>query len=113
MTYGLPVIRAGVCGSALVRLAESEGSRDDGKNSQAPAAETGLITRTVENSFTNSGEIGGFMNWSDLQEKITHSAVPRLLCYADVTDPLINSGWKVSKVAEKRKRSSSGDPFTE
>ena len=111
MIYGEPITRAGDCGSAVVRLRADEESRDDGKSSLVSAASTKLHAQRVERMFVNNDEIGGFMHWSDLQEKTTRINIPRLYCYAEVTDPLTEAGWRVAKTAEKRKRSGPENPF--
>jgi hypothetical protein len=66
---GTTKIRAGVCGSAVVR-------------SKASGATKSL----------DRGEICGFMHWSDLQMKYAQNG--ELLCFADALDELINHGWK-------------------
>jgi hypothetical protein len=71
MEYGDPGIRAGCCGSALVRLEKDE---DD---------EGGLLER--------SGEIGGFIEASELEGGVPND-IPRLLVYAEVNDSFIEDG---------------------
>lgn len=112
--YGSPKIRAGVCGSALVRLTTSKEGEGAGIDESSPISgrSSELHAQTVECTFENTGEIGGFMRWSDLQDKTSDSPTPRLYCYAEVTDPLVDAGWNVAKAVQKRKRSNSGDPFT-
>jgi hypothetical protein len=61
-----------------------------------------------------TGEIAGFMHWSDIQSVYNGD---RLLCFADAVDGLIEEGWKVVPAApEKRKAGAAGldddsDPF--
>jgi hypothetical protein len=76
--HGVPKIRAGVCGSAIVRVKKA------GK-----AGETVL----------QNGEVAGFMHWSDLQHK--YDTGGSLLCFADAVDELISAGWKIVQVPEK------------
>jgi hypothetical protein len=45
-----------------------------------------------------TGEIAGFMHWSDLQSLYNSD---RLLCFADAVDGLIEDGWKVVSAPEK------------
>ena len=78
-----PHIRNGVCGAALLRI--SKGSEK--KTDQV------LQARTL-----SEGGIGGFMHWADLQSKTTE----KLLCYSDATDELIQDGWMVSQMPDKR-----------
>jgi hypothetical protein len=74
---GTTKIRAGICGSAVVR-------------NKAKGA-----TKSLER-----GEICGFMHWSDLQMKYAQNG--ELLCFADALDELVNRGWKCVLVQEKR-----------
>jgi hypothetical protein len=74
---GTPKIRAGVCGSAVVR-------------NKAKGAAKSL----------DRGEICGFMHWSDLQMKYAQNG--QLFCFADALDALVNRGWKCVLVQEKR-----------
>jgi hypothetical protein len=60
-----------------------------------------------------TGEIAGFMHWSDIQSLYNSD---RLLCFADAVDGLIEDGWKVVSAPEKRKAGAAGldddsDPF--
>jgi hypothetical protein len=64
-----PVIRLGMCGTPLHRV----GNR---------------IDETVQ----ACGDILGFFLWLD----VTTYAGPRLYCYSQPTDPLINAGWEVA-----------------
>jgi hypothetical protein len=139
--YGEPIIRAGCCGSALVRLESEDGKSTPSKqgssskqstpntkgiprieasstpNKSPPgiAASSELHSKEVQSAYVHNGKIGGFMHWSDLQEKTNYTNIPRLFCYAEVADPLIEAGWEVVKTVEKRKRTGSGsgseDPF--
>ncbi|OBT47138.1 hypothetical protein VE00_03120 [Pseudogymnoascus sp. WSF 3629] len=72
VAYGEPGIRAGCCGSALVRLERSI------------EAEGGLVE--------NSGKIGGFIVGSEFGEGGGDDDFPRVLCYAEVNDGLIEAG---------------------
>lgn len=74
VAYGDPGIRARCCGSALVRL---EKSTDD---------EWGL---------EKSGEVGGFIVGLEVGEESGSDSIPRLLCYAEVSDGVIESGGRV------------------
>lgn len=71
VAYGDPDIRARCCGSALVRLAKST---------------------EAEGGFEKSGEIGGFIVGSELGEESGSDIIPRLLCYAEVNDGVIEAG---------------------
>jgi hypothetical protein len=64
-----PVVRLGMCGTPLHRI----GNRTDA---------------TVQ----PSGDIVGFFLWVD----VPTYAGPRLYCYSQPTDPLINAGWRVA-----------------
>jgi hypothetical protein len=75
---GQPKIRAGVCGSAIVR---------------------NTIKKEV---VLERGEICGFMHWSDLREK--YAVNSSLYCFADGADELVNRGWKCVQVQDKRPR---------
>jgi hypothetical protein len=46
----------------------------------------------MEIGFQHSGEVGGFMHWSDLQSRTHLGLIPKLLCFAEVVDPLIAGG---------------------
>ncbi|KAI4125324.1 MAG: hypothetical protein LQ347_005418 [Umbilicaria vellea] len=76
--YGVPKIRAGVCGSALVRVRKA--GKDGGE-------------------VLEKGEISGFMHWSDLQLK--NDTQGTLLCFADAVDDLVAAGWTIVAVPEK------------
>lgn len=129
---GEPIIRAGCCGSAVVQLEKTTRQRKAKKSKSAdktkheagtgsPSKKDGsssvaaseLDAKASEQGFVNSGKIGGFMHWSDLQGKNQGDNIPRLLCYAEVTDPLIDAGWEVAKTTSKRKRSGSEEPAKE
>ncbi|KFX88526.1 hypothetical protein O988_08993 [Pseudogymnoascus sp. VKM F-3808] len=75
MGYGDPGIRAGCCGSALVRL--EKGEEDEG----------GLLKR--------SGDIGGFIVSSEFEGGIPND-IPRLLVYAEANDSFISDGREAS-----------------
>ena len=131
MAIGEPIIRAGCCGSAIVKLAtpwkkkstprkgtsskrgtpNKKDTSGIGESSTSNKNFSMLNSETVEMGLVHNGEIGGFMHWSDLQEKTTFANIPRLLCYTEVADPLIDAGWTVAKTTEKRKRTNSEDPF--
>ena len=81
---GKPQIREGVCGAAIVR-AKASG---------------------VAGNVLDKGEIAGFMHWSDLRAKSMSST---LLCYCETANGLIDNGWEVVQVAEKRKHGSTED----
>lgn len=67
-----PQIRAGVCGSAVIRFQKKGGPVDP-----------------------TPGEVAGFMHFSDIEP--LYSTEGRLLCYADSCDPLIEQGWTIAK----------------
>ncbi|OBT65830.1 hypothetical protein VE03_05439 [Pseudogymnoascus sp. 23342-1-I1] len=71
VAYGDPDIRARCDGSALVRLK---------KGTEA------------EGGFEKSGDIGGFIVGSEFEEKRASDNFPRLLCYAEVNDEVIEAG---------------------
>ncbi|KAJ5803825.1 uncharacterized protein N7518_000128 [Penicillium psychrosexuale] len=78
-----PQLRAGICGSVLVRL-----------------------QRAGEESIClEDGEVCGIMHWADLAMKYSTSL--KFFCFADPMDPLISNGWACVPVPEKRPRSSS------
>ncbi|KAK2801980.1 hypothetical protein FQN50_007538 [Emmonsiellopsis sp. PD_5] len=62
-----PMIRAGVCGSVIVR------------------------NLSGAQKVLDKGEICGVMHWADLAKFESDS---RLYCFADVMDPLIDAGWE-------------------
>jgi hypothetical protein len=66
-----PQIRAGICGSAVVRCRKFKGLMDP-----------------------TTGEVAGFMHFSDI-EPLYGSGW--LLCYADSCDPLIEQGWAIAE----------------
>ena len=72
-----PMIREGVCGSAIVR------SRHVGKE-----------------AVLEEGQVGGFMQFSDLKSKTFGG---ELLCYCEALDNMIDDGWKVVPIPGKRK----------
>ena len=76
--HGVPQTRAGVCGSALVRVKKA--GRDGGE-------------------VLKNGEISGFMHWSDLQLK--NETLGNLWCFADAVDDLVAAGWTIVPVLEK------------
>lgn len=69
--YGDPSIRAGCCGSALVRLEKS---------------------REAEGGFEKSGEVGGVIVASEFEGEGISDNIPRLLCFAEVNDALMEDG---------------------
>jgi hypothetical protein len=73
---GTTKIRAGVCGTAVVR-------------NKAKGATKSL----------DRGEICGFMHWSDLQTNYAENG--ELFCFADALDEMVNRGWKCVLVREK------------
>ncbi len=70
-----PNIRAGVCGSAVVRV------------------------RSQNKDVLERGEVAGFMHWADLQSR--NNATGRLLCVADTTDELLDAGWQIKRTGEE------------
>ena len=52
-----------------------------------------------------TGEIAGFMHWSDIQSWHRGN---RLLCFADAADELIEDGWKVVLEPEERRAGAAG-----
>ncbi|KFY23263.1 hypothetical protein V493_05968 [Pseudogymnoascus sp. VKM F-4281 (FW-2241)] len=68
IAYGDTSIRAGCCGSALVRLGRS---------------------REAEGVSEKSGEIGGFLVGSEFGGGDIPNDIPRLLCYAEVNDSFL------------------------
>ncbi|KFY72665.1 hypothetical protein V499_07206 [Pseudogymnoascus sp. VKM F-103] len=70
--YGDPTIRAGCCGPALVRMDRSI------------EAEGGLLE--------NSGKIGGFIVGSEFGGSGGAGDFPRVLCFAEVNDGVIEAG---------------------
>jgi len=68
-----PVIRLGMCGTPLHRI----GNR-------------------IDSTVHACGEILGFFLWVDVK---TYSG-PRLYCYSQPTDPLIDAGWQVATEEE-------------
>lgn len=130
MAQGQPIVRAGCCGSALVQLAKNPRPQNGKSTSSKPSASSSQSTtdmkggpgtgdsstpmnsppgsaasssirgEKVEFTFVNVGKIGGFMHWSDLREKTTNPSAPRLFCYADVADPLIDAGWEWPRLQE-------------
>ncbi|KAL8853276.1 MAG: hypothetical protein Q9221_001887 [Calogaya cf. arnoldii] len=79
-----PMIRARVCGSAIVQSRK--------------AARGGNVLA--------EGRVAGFMQFSDLKLK---SRANELLCYCEVLDEMITDGWEVVKVASKRKAEDEGE----
>jgi len=140
LVHGMPIVRDGCCGSALVRLVKPESKKKDTSSAQvtpskqaapshnAPDAEGSMSIRNPssprplkaskkEMGFQHTGEVGGFMHWSDIQSRTHLGLIPKLLCYAEVMDPLIADGWRVATTAGKREQDAAGiddeDPFTE
>ncbi|KAL8853033.1 MAG: hypothetical protein Q9221_002063 [Calogaya cf. arnoldii] len=72
-----PAIRESVGGSAVVRY-----------------------RKVGEGIVVDKGEIAGFMGYSDFRPK---SMAGQLLCFCEVLDNMIDAGWKVVPIAEKRK----------
>lgn len=83
---GTPKLRAGMCGSALVRSQR----------------------RGEKSNCLHDGEICGFMHWADLAMKYSTSAT--YYCFADPVDPLIDNGWECAQTAEKRAVSPAASP---
>jgi hypothetical protein len=137
-----PKIREGVCGAAIIRAREDELPdstlpRAQGKtltpyNETPPQVSTpekrtpsgiGLGTPSLAGSATllnkqlpqeeTTGEVAGFMHWSDIQSLYNGD---RLLCFADTVDGLIEDGWKVVLAPEEQKAGAASldddsDPF--
>ena len=76
--HRVPQIRAGVCGSALVRVKTARGK-----------------------NVLQNGEICGFMHWSDL--RMRDETEGKVLCFADAVDDLVEAGWTVVQVPKKYK----------
>ncbi|OBT90583.1 hypothetical protein VE02_01060 [Pseudogymnoascus sp. 03VT05] len=72
VAYGEPGIRAGCCGSALVRMDRST------------EAEGGLLEK--------SRMTGGFIVGSEFGEGDGADNFPRVLCYAEVNDDFMEAG---------------------
>lgn len=65
-----PQIRAGVCGSAVIRI------------------------QTMANGDVSAdGAVAGFMHFADLEPR--NDTEGKLICYADACDALIDQGWSV------------------
>lgn len=79
-----PMIRAGVCGAAIVR------SR-----------------RVGHGNVLDEGGVAGFMQFSDLRPKTMGQG--ELLCFCEALDDMIAEGWEVVKVPEKRKAEDEGE----
>ncbi|TAQ83186.1 hypothetical protein B7494_g8492 [Chlorociboria aeruginascens] len=110
LPYGDAVIRDGSCGAAIVRLLPDEKGKKTstaGKDLPTAAGSSRPGTQAGGWDFENTGEVAGFMYWADFPGKPGNT--PRFLCYAEVMDPLIDDGWEVSGVPEKRSRSESDD----
>lgn len=71
--YGKPQIRDGVCGSPLVRV------RTSGEN---------------KDLTLSKGQIGAFMHWPNVRDP--YSSGPRLLCFCDSVQPLIDRQWEIA-----------------
>jgi hypothetical protein len=140
LVHGMPIVRDGCCGSAVVRLAKPQSKEKDTSSAQVTPSKQAIPSHSTpdaggstsirnpsppgplkasknEMGFQHTGEVGGFMHWSDLQSRTHLGLIPKLLCYADVMDSLIADGWSVATIAEKRKQDAAGiddeDPFTE
>ena len=81
---GAPKIRAGVYGSALIRVS--------------------IAGETNDPAILQRGEVAGFMHWSDLRRK--NDVTGQLFCFAQSAEDLMQEGWSVVQVAEKRKEES-------
>jgi hypothetical protein len=124
LVHGMPIVRDGCCGSAVVRLVKPPSKENDTSSAQVtpskqatPSHSTpgaggstsvrnpsppGLLKASKkEMGFQHAGEVGGFMHWSDLQNRTYLGLIPKLLCFAEVVDPLIADGWSVATIAEK------------
>ncbi|KAI9750636.1 MAG: hypothetical protein M4579_006383 [Chaenotheca gracillima] len=78
---GMPKIRDGVCGSALVRQRKA-GSKE---------------------CILSQGEVAAFMTWSELAAP--NESSDRLTCFCDSVNSLIEDGWEVAQMrGEKRER---------
>lgn len=117
MPNGEPFIRAGCCVSALIRLSKVSNIKDgsvgtstrgevpavmDQSTAPSPAIgkAAGIRGSRVEQRFAHAGELSGFMHWSDIREK--HTITPSLFCYAEITDHLIEAGWRVAVRAKEQ-----------
>ena len=76
-----PQIRAGVCGSAVIRIM----ARDGG-------------------DVSAEGAVAGFMHSTDLQLKSDGEG--KLMCYADACDSLIYEGWSVVNTSDGHRQTS-------
>ena len=79
-----PMIREGVCGSAIIR------SRHIG-----------------EGDMLARGEVAGFMQYSDLRPKSVGEG--QLLCFCEALDDMISDEWEVVRIPEKRKAKDEGE----
>lgn len=70
---GKPQIRDGVCGSPLLFV------RTSGENKELTLLK---------------GQIGAFMHWSNVRDP--YSSGPRLLCFCDSVQPLIDRQWEIA-----------------
>jgi len=52
-------------------------------------------------SVVDKGEIAGFMHFSNL---VRDTRPSNILCYCDSVDELIDDGWSVVQVPDKRKK---------
>lgn len=78
IAYGDPSIRAGCCGSALVRLEKS---------------------MEAKGGFEKSGEVGGVIVASEFEGGSIPENTPRLLCFAEVNDALIEAEGRIHRKA--------------
>lgn len=133
---GLPKTRSGVCGAAIMRARQekrspkvknepSDSQRSStevstpakgilsGKDHETPSSAPVTLIRKQLSRQHVTGEVAGFMHWVDSPSPYN---VGTLLCFGDAVDDLMDEGWEVVPVAEKRKASAAGldddsDPF--
>lgn len=108
-----PRIQDGVCGAPIIRARKEEVLNRPRAGEKVSAPETGessakrpswdtpltVLQKRLPQEET-TGEVAGFM---DIQY-----GGDRLLCFADVVDGLVDDGWTVAPVYEKRKANGGG-----
>ena len=108
-----PQIRAGVCGAAVIRARQLDEAKNakktevlDDRNLSKQVSSQHFPKKNLaieppkkasigeEDDEETTGEVAGFMHWSDISLKNN----PRLiLCFADSVDGLIADGWAVAQ----------------
>lgn len=110
---GEPKIREGVCGAAVIRgrlrrpaprnetlVGQGSSPTPSGRGLEKPSPADSATPLRRRFTDEGTGEVAGFMHWSDIQSVYNGG---ELLCFADVVDGLIEDGWSVVPVTEKRK----------